>query len=101
MHYCEGGYDRIARKLFNNLNVDCYYVGLQAVVVRLADLTSRQLEYDTERSGALDPLKYLPLNKVVVLGLVTTKTGKVRHRTPQWQRKVLKISNACVARDGG
>lgn len=28
MHYCEGGYDRIAPKLFNELNVDCYYVSL-------------------------------------------------------------------------
>lgn len=37
-----------------------------------------QLEYDTERAGDLEPLKYLPLNKVVILGLVTTKKGEVR-----------------------
>ena len=33
MHYCEGGYDRIAEKLFRNLDVDCYYVGFQALLV--------------------------------------------------------------------
>lgn len=60
LHYCEGGYERIAHKLFNALKVDCYY-----------------LEYDTERAGDLEPLKYLPPNKVVVLGLVTTKTGQL------------------------
>lgn len=37
-----------------------------------------QLEYDTDRSGSLEPLKYLPLNKTVVLGFITTKSGKVR-----------------------
>lgn len=60
MHYCEGGYDRIARKYFTALNVDCYY-----------------LEYDNERSGGFEPLKHLPLNKVAVLGLITTKDGKL------------------------
>ncbi|PCH33715.1 UROD/MetE-like protein [Wolfiporia cocos MD-104 SS10] len=59
MHYSEGGIDRIARQLFNDLNIDCYY-----------------LEYDTARSGGLEPLAHLPLNKVVVLGLVTTKSGE-------------------------
>ncbi|EKM61118.1 uncharacterized protein PHACADRAFT_204270 [Phanerochaete carnosa HHB-10118-sp] len=60
LHYCEGGYDRIAQKFFNELKVDCYY-----------------LEYDTERAGDLEPLKYLPQNKIVVLGLVTTKKGQL------------------------
>ncbi|KAI0082281.1 UROD/MetE-like protein [Panus rudis PR-1116 ss-1] len=57
-HYCEGGYEPIAAKVFQNLDVDCFY-----------------LEYDTERAGDIKPLRYLPLNKVAVLGLVTTKTG--------------------------
>ncbi|KAI0815058.1 hypothetical protein BC629DRAFT_1588736 [Irpex lacteus] len=60
LHYCEGGYDRIAQKLFNDINVDCYY-----------------LEYDNERAGTFAPLSYLPWNKMVVLGLVTTKHGKL------------------------
>jgi len=55
-HFSEGGYDRIAVKLFNELQVDCYY-----------------LEYDTERAGTFEPLKHLPKNKTVVLGLITSK----------------------------
>lgn len=55
-HFSEGGYDRIAVKLFRELNVDTYY-----------------LEYDTERAGTFDPLKHLPTNKNVILGVVTSK----------------------------
>ncbi|KAI0353895.1 UROD/MetE-like protein [Trametes cingulata] len=55
-----GPYDRIAKKLFNELQVDCYY-----------------LEYDTERAGTFAPLRYLPRNKHVVLGLVSTKTPEL------------------------
>ncbi|TDL28617.1 UROD/MetE-like protein [Rickenella mellea] len=62
--YSEGGYDRIAAKLFQNLNVQCYY-----------------LEYDTERSGSFEPLKYLPLGKTVILGLVSTKTARMEDIT--------------------
>ncbi|KAF8528397.1 hypothetical protein BU17DRAFT_73467 [Hysterangium stoloniferum] len=56
IHFSEGGYDRIAVKLFNDLDVDTFY-----------------LEYDTERAGDFTPLKYLPCNRTAVLGLVTTK----------------------------
>ena len=55
-HFSEGGYDRIATKLFNNLNADTYY-----------------LEYDTERAGNFEPLKQLPKNKNVILGVITSK----------------------------
>ncbi|THH34141.1 hypothetical protein EUX98_g156 [Antrodiella citrinella] len=58
IHYCEGGYERVAKKLFVDLDVDCYY-----------------LEYDTDRAGDFKPLSHLPLVKVAVLGLVTTKHG--------------------------
>ncbi|KAG5642457.1 hypothetical protein DXG03_002767 [Asterophora parasitica] len=60
VHFSEGGYARIAAKIFRTLDVDTFY-----------------LEYDTERAGDFAPLKYLPLNKVVVLGLVTTKNTKL------------------------
>ncbi|KAF9455097.1 UROD/MetE-like protein [Macrolepiota fuliginosa MF-IS2] len=60
MHFTEGSYARIAAKLFRELDVDTYY-----------------LEYDTPRAGDFTPLKYLPLDKVVVLGLVTTKSPKL------------------------
>ena len=61
MHFSEGGYDRIAIKLFQQINVDGYY-----------------LEYDTPRAGTFEPLKYLPKNKFLVLGLVSSKIPEVR-----------------------
>ena len=58
--YTEGGYDAIAEKLFALLDVDAFL-----------------LEYDTERSGGFEPLRLVPRNKAVVLGLVTTKEAKL------------------------
>jgi 5-methyltetrahydropteroyltriglutamate--homocysteine methyltransferase len=56
----EGGYDLIARPIFQNIRAH-----------RL------MLEYDDERSGSFDPLGLVPDDKIVVLGLVTTKTPRV------------------------
>ena len=56
--YAEGGYDPIAEKLFNELNVDAF-----------------SLEYDTPRSGSFAPLRFVPKGKTVVLGLISTKIG--------------------------
>ena len=56
MHFSEGGYEHIAVKLFNEINVDVYY-----------------LEYDTARAGTFEPLKHVPRNKTMVLGLITSK----------------------------
>src|SRR6185436_3559383 len=58
--YAEGGYDPIAEKLFNQLNVDAF-----------------SLEYDTPRSGSFAPLRYVPKGKTVVLGLISSKVGDV------------------------
>ncbi|KAI0521950.1 5-methyltetrahydropteroyltriglutamate-homocysteine methyltransferase [Xylaria bambusicola] len=55
-HFSEGGYDRIATKLFKDINADTYF-----------------LEYDTSRAGTFEPLKELPTNKNVVLGVITSK----------------------------
>ncbi|CCM06588.1 uncharacterized protein FIBRA_08866 [Fibroporia radiculosa] len=55
-HWSEGGYDRIAIKIFQEIPVDTYY-----------------LEYETERAGNFEPLRWLPRNKSVVLGLVSSK----------------------------
>ena len=52
----EGSYEPVAEVLFNELNVDAYF-----------------LEYDDERSGDFAPLRFVPARKTVVLGLVTTK----------------------------
>ncbi|MGH7874688.1 MAG: 5-methyltetrahydropteroyltriglutamate--homocysteine S-methyltransferase [Candidatus Binatia bacterium] len=54
----EGGYDPVAEVLFNELNVDGYF-----------------LEFDTPRAGNFAPLRFLPKGKKLILGLVTTKTG--------------------------
>jgi 5-methyltetrahydropteroyltriglutamate--homocysteine methyltransferase len=54
--YAEGGYDPIAEKLFNRLNVDLFL-----------------LEYESERAGTFEPLRFVPKNKGVVLGLVSSK----------------------------
>jgi 5-methyltetrahydropteroyltriglutamate--homocysteine methyltransferase len=53
-----GGYDFVAEALFNELAVDGFF-----------------LEYDDERSGGFEPLRFVPKDKFVVLGLVTTKRG--------------------------
>jgi 5-methyltetrahydropteroyltriglutamate--homocysteine methyltransferase len=60
MWHREGHYDAIAEKLFNGLNHQ-----------RLL------LEYDTERAGSFEPLRFVPKGKVAVLGLITTKIGRV------------------------
>ncbi|KAF2667269.1 5-methyltetrahydropteroyltriglutamate-homocysteine methyltransferase [Microthyrium microscopicum] len=55
-HFAEGSYDIIAKKLFQNLKVNTFY-----------------LEYDTERAGGFEPLQFLPKDKNVVLGIISTK----------------------------
>jgi 5-methyltetrahydropteroyltriglutamate--homocysteine methyltransferase len=54
--YAEGGYDPIAEKLFGELNVDLFL-----------------LEYESERAGTFQPLRFVPTHKKVVLGLVSSK----------------------------
>jgi len=70
MHFCrgnmkgawmaEGGYEPIAEVFFNEINVDAFF-----------------LEYDTPRAGDFEPLRFVPANKFVVLGLVSTKTPEL------------------------
>ncbi len=59
----EGGYDFVAEVLFSQLDVDGFF-----------------LEYDDERSGGFEPLRFVPEGKQVVLGLVTTKTGELEDK---------------------
>ena len=58
----EGGYDPVAEVLFNELKVDGYF-----------------LEFDTARAGNFAPLRYMPKDKKLILGLVTTKTGTLEN----------------------
>jgi 5-methyltetrahydropteroyltriglutamate--homocysteine methyltransferase len=71
MHFCRGngglggfhttgGYDRIAETVFGGLDYD-----------------NLLLEYDSDRAGTFEPLRYVPNDKVVVMGLVTTKSGEL------------------------
>jgi 5-methyltetrahydropteroyltriglutamate--homocysteine methyltransferase len=59
-----GGYERIAEKAFNRLAVDAFF-----------------LEYDSERAGGFEPLRFVPKDKRVVLGLVSTKIPELEKQT--------------------
>jgi 5-methyltetrahydropteroyltriglutamate--homocysteine methyltransferase len=73
MHLCRGnfrstfvasgGYEPVAEILFNTIQVHGYF-----------------MEYDSERAGGFEPLRFLPKGKTVVLGLVTSKTGQLESR---------------------
>ena len=73
MHLCRGNYkstfmgagayDAVQELLFRKINVHGYF-----------------MEYDDERSGGFEPLRLLPKGKQVVLGIVTTKTGKLEDK---------------------
>jgi 5-methyltetrahydropteroyltriglutamate--homocysteine methyltransferase len=82
MHLCRGnfqstfvasgGYEPVAELLFNTIKVDGYF-----------------MEYDSERAGGFEPLRFVPKGKTVVLGLVTSKSGRleskdeIKHRIDQ------------------
>ncbi len=70
----EGGYDFVAEALFNQLQVDGFF-----------------MEWDDARSGGFEPLRFVPKGKVVVLGLVTTKRGALEDRDMLRRR----IEEAC------
>jgi 5-methyltetrahydropteroyltriglutamate--homocysteine methyltransferase len=63
MWAAEGGYDFVADSLFNKLDVDGFFC-----------------EWDDERSGGFEPLRYLPKGKRVVLGVVTSKRGELESK---------------------
>jgi 5-methyltetrahydropteroyltriglutamate--homocysteine methyltransferase len=73
MHLCRGnfrsnfvasgGYEPVADILFNTIKVHGYF-----------------MEYDSERAGGFEPLRLLPKDKAVVLGLVTSKTGQLESK---------------------
>ena len=58
--YAQGGYEAIAERLFGTLAVDRFL-----------------LEYDTERAGTFEPLRFMPSDKMVVLGLVSSKESAI------------------------
>ena len=60
-HYiADGGYEEVADKMFNEILADAYF-----------------MEYDTPRAGDFEPLRYVPKNKVIVLGIVSSKSPEL------------------------
>jgi 5-methyltetrahydropteroyltriglutamate--homocysteine methyltransferase len=95
MHLCRGnfrsnfvatgGYEPIAELLFNTINVHGYF-----------------MEYDTERAGGFEPLRFLPKGKTVVLGLVTSKTGTLENKDEIKRRidqatKFIELDRLCLS----
>jgi 5-methyltetrahydropteroyltriglutamate--homocysteine methyltransferase len=73
MHLCRGnfqstfvasgGYEPVAEILFNEVNIQAYF-----------------MEYDSDRAGGFEPLRFVPKGKIVVLGLVTSKFGTLESK---------------------
>ena len=83
--FAEGGYEPVAEVLFNDLNVDAYF-----------------LEYDDERSGDFAPLRFVPDNKTVVLGIVSSKMPQLESVTDLAKRideaaQYMPIENMCIS----
>jgi 5-methyltetrahydropteroyltriglutamate--homocysteine methyltransferase len=83
--FAQGGYEPVAEVLFNELNVDAYF-----------------LEYDDERSGDFSPLRFVPENKTVVLGVVTSKSGDLEAKDALIQRiheaaQYMPLENMCLS----
>jgi 5-methyltetrahydropteroyltriglutamate--homocysteine methyltransferase len=95
MHLCRGnykstfmgtgGYDAVQEILFDRINVHGYF-----------------MEYDTERAGTFAPLKMLPKGKQVVLGIMTTKSGKLESKDELKRRieeaaKYAPVDQLCIS----
>src|SRR6202043_1728497 len=95
MHLCRGnfrstfvasgGYEPIAEMLFNTIKVHGYF-----------------MEYDSARSGGFEPLRFVPKGKIVVLGLVTSKSGELEDREAIKRRidaaaKFVDIEQLCLS----
>jgi len=81
----EGGYDPVARAVFEETNVDGFF-----------------LEYDSDRAGGFEPLALVPAGKKIVLGLVSTKTPVLEDKDVLKKRiesasKFVPIENLCLS----
>jgi 5-methyltetrahydropteroyltriglutamate--homocysteine methyltransferase len=81
----EGGYEPVAEVVFNRTKVDAYF-----------------LEYDSERAGGFEPLRFVPRGKKVVLGLVSTKTPILEKKDDLKRRideasKYVSLENLCIS----
>ena len=95
MHLCRGnfqstfvasgGYEPVAEILFNKIDVHGYF-----------------MEYDSERAGGFEPLRFVPKGKTVVLGLVTSKSGKLESKDELKRRideaaKFIPLDQLCLS----
>ncbi|NBA75252.1 5-methyltetrahydropteroyltriglutamate--homocysteine S-methyltransferase [Emticicia sp. ODNR4P] len=83
--FAEGGYEPVAEILFNEINVDAYF-----------------LEYDDERSGDFAPLRFVPKNKHVVLGIISSKVKELENIDDLCKRideaaQYMPLENLCVS----
>lgn len=81
----EGGYDMVAERYFNRLNVDAFF-----------------LEYDDARSGGFEPLRFMPKDKTVVLGLMTSKVPALESKDELKRRvdeaaRYVPIERLCIS----
>jgi 5-methyltetrahydropteroyltriglutamate--homocysteine methyltransferase len=84
-YVAEGGYDPVADAMFNETEVDAFF-----------------LEYDTERAGGFEPLRFVPKGKFVVLGIVSSKTPALESKDEIKRRieaasKVLSLEQLCLS----
>jgi 5-methyltetrahydropteroyltriglutamate--homocysteine methyltransferase len=95
MHLCRGnfqstfvasgGYEPVAEILFNEINIQAYF-----------------MEYDSDRAGGFEPLRFVPKNKTVVLGLVTSKSGTLESKDELKRRidqasKYISLDQLCLS----
>jgi len=95
MHLCRGnfqstfvasgGYEPVAEILFNEINIQAYF-----------------MEYDSDRAGGFEPLRFVPKNKMVVLGLVTSKSGQLESKDELKRRieqatKYIALDQLCLS----
>jgi 5-methyltetrahydropteroyltriglutamate--homocysteine methyltransferase len=95
MHLCRGnfqstfvasgGYEPVAEILFNEINIQAYF-----------------MEYDSDRAGGFEPLRFVPKDKTVVLGLVTSKSGTLESKDELKRRidqasKYISLDQLCLS----
>ncbi len=78
----QGGYEPVAEMLFKNIGVNGYF-----------------MEFDTERAGGFEPLRFVPKDKTVVLGLVTSKAGALESSSELERRASGKPQNMSTSKN--
>ena len=81
----QGGYEPVAEQVFNTVNVNALF-----------------MEFDSDRAGGFEPLRFVPADMIIVLGLVTTKTAELEAKDDLKRRieeaaKFIDISRLCLS----